>query len=203
MSLQLPIPAAQDDCCLDYANTLSWRGSDEPAEALGGFADLLRWLAGRAGLPPEVIAAASGWADAEPAKAAGVFTEAIAVRETIYRAFSGVASGTPVADDDLAALNHALADAPLRLKLMRAPGRYAWAGETATRSAPGLLAPVLWSAADLLTRLDRLRIRRCANDECMWLFVDRSKGGTRRWCDMKSCGNRAKSRRHYLRGKPG
>ena len=61
---------------------------------------------------------------------------------------------------------------------------------------------MLWSAADLLTRLDRLRVRRCANDECLWLFIDHSKGGTRRWCDMTSCGNRAKARRHYLRRKP-
>ena len=41
------------------------------------------------------------------------------------------------------------------------------------------------------------RIRRCANDQCLWLFIDTSKGGTRRWCDMSACGNRAKARRHY------
>ena len=70
-------------------------------------------------------------------------------------------------------------------------------------TAPGLLAPVLWSAADLATRADRRRVRRCANDACLWLFIDESKAGTRRWCDMSSCGNRAKSRRHYLRTKQG
>src|SRR5207302_9784404 len=51
-------------------------------------------------------------------------------------------------------------------------------------SAAGLLAPVLWSASDLLTRADRRRVRRCANDACLWLFIDESKAGTRRWCDM-------------------
>ncbi|MBV9150398.1 MAG: CGNR zinc finger domain-containing protein, partial [Alphaproteobacteria bacterium] len=65
------------------------------------------------------------------------------------------------------------------------------------------LAPVLWSAADLLTHADRRRVRRCANDQCLWVFVDDSKAGTRRWCDMASCGNRAKSRRHYLKTKTG
>jgi predicted RNA-binding Zn ribbon-like protein len=66
-----------------------------------------------------------------------------------------------------------------------------------------MLAPVLWSAADLLTHAGRRRVRRCANNACLWLFVDESKAGTRRWCDMSSCGNRAKSRRHYLKTKAG
>jgi predicted RNA-binding Zn ribbon-like protein len=46
-------------------------------------------------------------------------------------------------------------------------------------------------------------VRRCASDACLWLFIDESKAGTRRWCDMSSCGNRAKSRRHYLKSKAG
>jgi predicted RNA-binding Zn ribbon-like protein len=45
--------------------------------------------------------------------------------------------------------------------------------------------------------IDRLRI--CANDECSWRFVDRSPTGRRRWCDMRTCGNRAKVARHRAR----
>ena len=46
---------------------------------------------------------------------------------------------------------------------------------------------------DLLAgpRLDR--VRRCANPECGWLFLDDSRAGKRRWCSMQSCGNRAKA----------
>jgi predicted RNA-binding Zn ribbon-like protein len=40
------------------------------------------------------------------------------------------------------------------------------------------------------------RFRICANDGCRWVFEDTSRGGRRRWCDMSSCGNRAKVRRH-------
>jgi predicted RNA-binding Zn ribbon-like protein len=39
------------------------------------------------------------------------------------------------------------------------------------------------------------------NDQCGWLFMDDSKNGSRRWCSMQSCGNRAKAHRHYLRSK--
>ncbi len=42
-----------------------------------------------------------------------------------------------------------------------------------------------------------MRTRICPN--CDWLFVDNSKNGSRLWCDMKVCGNRAKARAHYER----
>jgi predicted RNA-binding Zn ribbon-like protein len=50
-------------------------------------------------------------------------------------------------------------------------------------------------------RDDRIRI--CANDTCQWLFFDESRTGQRRWCNMKTCGNRAKARRHRERRKAG
>jgi predicted RNA-binding Zn ribbon-like protein len=40
------------------------------------------------------------------------------------------------------------------------------------------------------------RFRICANDGCRWVFEDSSRAGRRRWCDMASCGNRAKVRRY-------
>ena len=43
------------------------------------------------------------------------------------------------------------------------------------------------------------RIRICANDTCRWLFYDESRAGHRRWCDMATCGNRAKAQRHRAR----
>jgi len=52
---------------------------------------------------------------------------------------------------------------------------------------------------DLLTS-DRLSaVRECAADDCAWLFLDESRNRSRRWCDMKVCGNRQKARLHYHR----
>jgi len=45
------------------------------------------------------------------------------------------------------------------------------------------------------------RIRICASDTCRWLFYDESRAGRRRWCDMATCGNRAKAQRHRARQK--
>ncbi|MEU6142459.1 CGNR zinc finger domain-containing protein [Streptomyces sp. NPDC047081] len=45
------------------------------------------------------------------------------------------------------------------------------------------------------------RIRGCAHDSCILHFFDTSRNGTRRWCSMAACGNRAKASRHYARSK--
>jgi predicted RNA-binding Zn ribbon-like protein len=45
------------------------------------------------------------------------------------------------------------------------------------------------------------RIRVCANERCQWVFYDGSRSGRRRWCDMTTCGNRAKAARHRARAK--
>jgi predicted RNA-binding Zn ribbon-like protein len=197
------IPAPQDDLCLAFANTLSWRGSPAPRESLGDIDDLLGWLANTATIPPQTIEAAGKRRRRQSSEAATLFSEAIELREAIYRMFSALAASEPVGERELAVLNRALAEAPERETLARADNGYAWAVQHINTSSAALLAPVLWSAADLLTHADRRRVRRCANDACLWLFVDESKAGTRRWCDMSSCGNRAKSRRHYLKTKAG
>jgi predicted RNA-binding Zn ribbon-like protein len=60
-------------------------------------------------------------------------------------------------------------------------------------------AAVAWSALSLLAGTETRRLRICGN--CGWLFVDRSRNGSRIWCDMAVCGNRRKAQRHYHRGR--
>jgi predicted RNA-binding Zn ribbon-like protein len=45
------------------------------------------------------------------------------------------------------------------------------------------------------------RIKICDNDRCRWVFYDTSRTARRRWCDMATCGNRAKAARHRARSK--
>ena len=195
--MRFVIPGAAEDLCLAYANTLAWRGRPTPVEALAGWADLLLWLERNAGWPGPAIAALCAGADAT-----AMYPAALALREAIFAIFRAIADGRPVADPDLSALDRAVAAAPGRTHVARRDGGFGWQLEVTPErlSAPVLLAPVLWSAADLVAAAARHdRVRRCANDECLWLFVDQSKSGSRRWCDMAACGNRAKARRHYLK----
>jgi predicted RNA-binding Zn ribbon-like protein len=192
--------------CLGFANTLSWRGSKAPVETLTDFAALVTWAEASAGWPAHAARALEGWGREHPLQAATLLAEAIALREAIYRIFSASARGDGVCNQDFAALSRALSQAPVRQRLARSDAGCAWQIELgqigrAGLAAAVLLAPALWSAADLLVGGGQQRIRRCANDACLWLFLDESKNGTRRWCDMASCGNRAKARRHYLKTK--
>jgi predicted RNA-binding Zn ribbon-like protein len=171
------------DLCLDFANTRYWRGQASPTETLNAPADLAAWTKAPRPLP------------------AREFEQALALRETLYRLFDAQAQGKAAAPRDLDALNHALTQAPSRKALKRARAGYEWEVDAKSGTALALLAPVLWSAGDLLAgpRLDR--VRRCANPDCGWLFLDDSRAGKRRWCSMSACGNRAKARRHYHRSK--
>lgn len=62
-------------------------------------------------------------------------------------------------------------------------------------------ASIAGSLAHYLAEHDLGRVRVCANDGCRWRFIDRSPAGRRRWCDMRTCGNRAKVARHRARAR--
>ncbi len=190
-AVRLLLRGPPDDLCLAFVNTRFWRGSATPTEELHVPADLTAWCEGTGLWAPESLG---------PVReaAAARFAEALALRETLWRVFSAASAGATPAASDLGALNAALATAPARDSLRAAAGGLHWA-VPAGGAAP--LAPVLWSAGDLLAGSKLARVRQCANPQCRWLFLDDSKAGTRRWCAMSACGNRAKAHRHYARRK--
>ncbi|HUA32288.1 MAG TPA: ABATE domain-containing protein [Candidatus Binataceae bacterium] len=195
-SIVVPRP----DLCLNFANTLFWRGSTK-TESLHQFSDLLEWCRSSGAMPPEMLDELARWASKHPGGAAELFRDAIELRETIYRVFLSLGSGTAPAPTDLHALNDALADAPPRSSVAAEADSFGWRIEIGAPSASSLLAAILWSAGDLIVGSNRARIRHCANDRCLWVFIDDSKNQSRRWCSMAACGNRAKAHRHYLRQK--
>lgn len=54
---------------------------------------------------------------------------------------------------------------------------------------------------DTLKRYDTKRIRQCYHENCICYFLDISKAGKRKWCDMETCGNRKKASNHYQKYK--
>ncbi|UYN97028.1 MAG: ABATE domain-containing protein [Enhydrobacter sp.] len=176
------------DLCLEFANTRYWRGQARPTETLNGPDDLAWWMAGNVAK------------DARPASRRD-FERAIEVRETIYRVFDATARGRVPGTADLEALNQVLAAVPSRRAVRRERGGFTWDVDMRGSTALAQLAPVLWSAGDLLTGPRLGKVKRCANPECGWLFLDDSRAGRRRWCSMSACGNRAKARRHYHKSK--
>ena len=174
--------------CLDFVNTVDPRHATPREEHLPDYAALLEWAL-QAG-----IATAAATTRLTAAVASRAHAEAIALRETMYAIFAAVARGEAPPAEALRHLNDEIARRP---RLIADEGRgFAWG----PASRDDVLAPVVWSAAELLTSGPLERVRECPGDEtCGWLFLDTSRNGSRRWCDMRTCGNRAKARRHYRR----
>ena len=186
--------------CLDYANTADWHASDHPDEFLTSYSDLVVWSQ-YAGILTERLAKRLLLKAADhPQQATAVLQRAVVLREAIYAIFAAIAHGRKPAAADLQTLNAALTETLAQSKIVAAQEGFSWewAGEDDALSRP--LWPVIRSAADLLTSSELSRVGQCADDRgCGWLFLDTSRNHTRRWCDIKDCGNRAKAQRHYER----
>jgi predicted RNA-binding Zn ribbon-like protein len=181
--------------CLDFANTVGWRGSSAPQEHLGSYADLVAWAEQAHVVAPRAARALLKRAAAQPAEAREALATAIRLREALYRVFAAATAGrTPLAAD-LAVLNAAVTAAFERPHLVASKTGFTLAFGSDTDDLGAPLTPVVRSAVDLLTSPDLVRVRTCAAAACAWLFLDTTRNRGRRWCDMKTCGNREKVRR--------
>jgi predicted RNA-binding Zn ribbon-like protein len=181
--------------CLDFVNTVDPRHDDQRDDCLGSYPQLLRWAAEAGLLTAEEYSGLEVRSQQEPGLADAVHRRALELREALYRLFAA----QPPAQGDLARLTDEAHRAWAMAKLARSVGGWAWRWDT-----PAQLDRVLWpiaqSAAELLTSGQLGRVRECeGHNGCGWLFLDTSKNGRRRWCDMRVCGNRAKARRHRQR----
>jgi predicted RNA-binding Zn ribbon-like protein len=190
--------------CLDFVNTVDPRHAPDRLEYLDSYPALAAW-----GHEAGVIGADQGdrlgqAAADDPAEAKRVLDRAVRLREALYPLFRRAAEGQPPAPDDLGVLQAELTRALSHLRVAWSPAGFAreWAG--GSPALDRVLWPVSWSAEELLTHGPLDRIRECPGQgNCGWLFLDLSKNASRRWCDMRVCGNRAKARRHHARAQAG
>ncbi|MFC2078766.1 CGNR zinc finger domain-containing protein [Candidatus Bipolaricaulota bacterium] len=190
------------DPSLDFVNTVDSWLSDTPSDALETYQDLVDW-SGQVGLVcPEVAASLRKAASECEQDAERVLRRAHTFRERLYKALVASVSGESPRDADLNALTSLIRNAAAHSRLDRCGNGFAWILDDARGCE---LDWPIWQLAratvDLLTSDSLQRVRQCAEETCGWLFVDQSRNRSRRWCDMSSCGNRAKARRNYARKK--
>jgi predicted RNA-binding Zn ribbon-like protein len=182
---------------LDFANTVSHRGHTQVRERLKSYRDLIAWARQAAVVTDVDTAPLLDEASRRPPDAAVSVERALAVRELIYRLFSAVAAGRSPLAADLDMFNTVLVDTLACARVVPTRNGFIWGWADDPQRLDRILWPVVRSAAELLTSEARHAVRECAADDCTWLFLDRSRNQSRRWCDMRVCGNRAKARRHY------
>jgi predicted RNA-binding Zn ribbon-like protein len=182
---------------LDFANTLDNRYDPERLLELLPSYDRFLAFARQAG----VITARQArnlLAKTNEREAEHTLKRVIELREALYFLFCSVATGRPPERSYLEALNGFLAAARPKGIVWRKSG-FACGSQSVTETPDGPLWPMIDAAVTLLTSPDRKYVRECRAANCRWLFLDRSKNHSRRWCDMQICGNRSKAQRFHAR----
>lgn len=180
-----PRPLTGEPLALDLLNT-RWISEGVPQDLLTDAGGLAVWLAANGlGLPADET----------------VLRHTLQARDALRAVVDATpreeTGGTPLTGTER--IDAVLAHGRIRLTLTpQGPGERAEFEDPAW--GPGWLA-----ARNYLELLGTSpdRIRRCAHETCVLHFLDTSRNGTRRWCSMASCGNRAKASRHYARTKEG
>ena len=183
--------------CLDFVNTLDWRGTDTPQEFLHTFHDLVSWSRHAGICSRQEAEKLYCMGERSNAEARLVLDRAIKLRESIYRLFSAsIASRNPT-KEDLAVFNKNLCRTMEAFQITATEEGYAWDIVRDKMKPDWILNPIIYSAAEILVSDELKKVKACADSACGWLFIDVSRNQSRRWCDMKDCGNRAKASRFY------
>jgi predicted RNA-binding Zn ribbon-like protein len=167
-------------------------------DALDSFDGFVRWLGAARLLDEERGSALLRRAQQQPTGASAALHEARRLRN-VLRALAerGGAPSDRATQTAIAEINRILGrSAGTRRVEARADGGFVRNFVTVGDVFAGLLVPVIESAADALVNDELPRVRRCADPRCSRVFYDGSRNGKRRWCEMATCGNRAKAARH-------
>jgi predicted RNA-binding Zn ribbon-like protein len=184
---------------LDFVNTDAERLRPR-GDALLSFDGLLRWLSAAGTLDGERAMGMRRRASEQPAGATAALVEARRLRATLRQLAERGGRAEQVRNETLLELNRVLGrSAGTRRLELRRDGTVGRTFVPVGDAFSTLLIPVVESAADALVLGELCRVRRCAAGDCVRVFLDGTRNGRRRWCDMASCGNRAKAARFRAR----
>jgi predicted RNA-binding Zn ribbon-like protein len=172
---------------LDFANTVDDPLGPQRWDHIADYETLLAWSVEVAGMPADVAAALARRSRTHPSQTALALQRAAGLRSAINELFGAIIDNRSAVRGwaqlrPFIGSATALAD----LDTARTPITLAW--DDTNVEAP--LWPIAHSAYLLLTSPRLARLKRCVG--CPWLFLDKSKNQSRRWCSMSTCGTSAK-----------
>jgi len=188
--------------CLDFANTVEWHASSHPVESITNYSDLLEWSR-QAGIVSNSAAdMLKSRSEEKTVEAQKILREARELREAIYHIFSNTIHQHPLRQADLNILHKTIAEMSSHSRLTPHDSGFTWDWDYNADKLNFILWPIIISAVDLMTSEALQRVGQCSDEQgCGWLFWDSSRNRSKRWCDMRDCGNRAKVRRYYKKSK--
>ncbi|MDO8485028.1 MAG: CGNR zinc finger domain-containing protein [Candidatus Limnocylindrales bacterium] len=187
------------EAAFDFLNTADTENGF-PVEKLPSLDDVLAWFVDRGVIHREGADRARARVATQPASAAKDLDRVHAVRDALREVAEAIAERRAPRASALNTVNRAL-HARQVIELVPAPDGvnvdHRHVGDPIDDALARLADPLVTE----LTAGHPQRIRVCASDTCQWIFYDASRTSRRRWCDMSTCGNRAKAARHRARAR--
>lgn len=193
-----PFKYVGGDPALDLVNTVDWTDTGTRRDRLTTYDRLADWAEGAGIVRPEVARHLRQAVEADPDRGREAVEEARGVRAVLRDAFREIALREE-SKSGLEALSQLLSTTLPRLRLEASGSEVVYSWHEWGENPSCLLWPVIFSGADLLTSAEAGRVGMCPADGCGWMFVDRSRNGMRKWCEMATCGTAAKNRRRRRR----
>lgn len=189
-----PAESVDAERVLAFVNTLSSRPTDAPVERLTTYEALVEWAREQHLLSAAAAERLVAEARRHPQQAAGVLARAKDFREALNGLADAVEKQRQPGNAILNTISDHLAAAYANGRLVPRDGGLQW-----VTSGENALERILWEIGRATGRLvlsPRLsKLRSCAASDCGWWFIDDTRNHSRRWCDMKLCGNREKVKR--------
>jgi len=188
------------DAALDFVNTVTGR-DQSPRDWLDSYARLLEWAAFVHLLPKSALRALVKKAQKEPAAAGIALARAKVLREALFGLVTRIISRRAPPKSALALLREHWVTGIKAHELRFRDGRVLLGLRGDALNFDLITSVIAYRMVQQVLPLPMDRLRICHGTNCSWVFIDSSKAGRRRWCDMAVCGNTAKSRRFLARSR--
>ena len=180
---------------LNFVNTLKNRGSESPKDYLTNYEDFVYWCYQAKVIDYEYYQQLSLEGYCYGHEAAVVVEQVVTTRFMLYEIFLSIIKREPADEIFVREFNSALDKVSKYLRFESTPDGMRRMWVNIDEEIPAPLCMVVQSAADLLLMADPKKIKRCKT--CGGLFFDRTRNGTRRWCNQMACGHLLRAKLHY------
>src|SRR5262249_20800979 len=182
------LPLIGGPLCLNFTNTAHGRGSADHTDNLVDYGALVAWSRHAEAIDGREAETLLAAASRHPRAAEAVRRRAIELRERLHRCFLALNRRAKPEPGDLEGIDDELTHALPHARLRPDDGGFTWSWDD-DPALDRILWPIVRSATQLLTAPELPRVKPCAGRGCSWLFLDTSKNGSRRWCEMEVCGS--------------
>jgi predicted RNA-binding Zn ribbon-like protein len=184
---------------LDFMNTVEYRGEPEPGDRLDSFESLARWSATTGLLSQAELARVISPRSARSSQDSRALNSAIELREALYAVIVAHVRKAPLPRSASRVVERHLRNASAASTLRYVAGGPPFSWHIPIYSPLDVAIRLADSANNLLLSLGKIAVHQCGGPNCDWLFIDRSHGHRRLWCQPTKCGNVVRVRRSRAR----